>query len=233
MQTRTRLETEAVGTERARQGAAGEDHLETQNRPPEEASMGPRVYRSVAPATDRAPRWYTLMPSTPCTSWPGRVQETVCYSVSACGLEPAAPCRCPTVMGTWYKGVGTSHVPTVRGWRPGGGRGMSLMCRCCAAAQVETPAAANPVAAPVPEPKRSADDRGRSRSVHSTVPAHSSAPELTRGPVRSSERPRTPERPPAHAEPRRRRRRHHSGRRDHHREDHREDHREPWESKNL
>lgn len=39
MQTRTRLEREAVGTERARQGAAGEDHLETQNRPPEEASM--------------------------------------------------------------------------------------------------------------------------------------------------------------------------------------------------
>ena len=106
----------------------------------------------------------------------------------------------------------------------GGIHGTARLPKCCACNRQgpET----NPVAAPVPEPKRSADDRGRSRSVRSTVPAHSSAPGLARGPVRSSEKPRTPERPPAHAEPRRRRRRHHSGRRDHHREDHREDHRE-------
>ena len=145
----------------------------------------------------------------------------VCLRPRAGGTMPV-----PDRHGNMVQGCGhlTCRQCVVDG--PAVGGGMSLMCRCCAAAQVETPAAANPVAAPVPEPKRSADDRGRSRSVHSTVPAHSSAPGLTRGPVRSSERPRTPERPPAHAEPRRRRRRHHSGRRDHHREDHREDHRE-------
>ena len=145
----------------------------------------------------------------------------VCLRPRAGGTMPV-----PDRHGNMVQGCGhlTCRQCVVDG--PAVGGGISLMCRCCAAAQVETPAAANPVAAPVPEPKRSADDRGRSRSVHSTVPAHSSAPGLTRGPVRSSERPRTPERPPAHAEPRRRRRRHHSGRRDHHREDHREDHRE-------
>lgn len=70
----------------------------------------------------------------------------VCLRPRAGGAMPV-----PDRHGNMVQGCGhlTCRQCVVDG--PAVGGGMSLMCRCCAAAQVETPAAANPVAAPVPE----------------------------------------------------------------------------------